>query len=380
MAPVNSIDIAEAPACVLLFSGYNNRALLSFMRTLEEYSVEYAVIARNDQDQIFHTHYRDRVIYTRTSASLDLKLLEDCLGLARSKFGGRRVLIAPSTEALNRFLLQQRESLAAMHALVPLADKTCYESISDKAAFTALCRAGGLLVPAEYSVLERALLPFVAKPKEYTGKNGKTHSPVLVFSEAQRRAFAAEHESGDFYFQEYVEGRSIYLLYYFGKNGHVYSYSQENLVQQPEGKSIVAARSARYHEQPISSEYEALFIELGFSGLVMVELRENACGQYMIEANPRFWGPSQLFVDAGVNFFAYLLQDYGLCKPQAHEFVKGEATYLWFGGIFETLKNSGELSFMNCTPESFYADFDIWMSHDVYKRSDSLDVFTMELK
>lgn len=381
--PVSTVDLKDtdmSSTCVLLFSGYNNRAVLAFVRTLEQYAVGYAIIARNANDPIFHTRYRDRVAHTRTSAILDLGLLQNCVDIAKAACAAERVLIAPSTEALNRFLLEQRDALMAKQAVIPLTDKKCYESISDKAAFTELCRARGLRVPAEYLGLERPRLPFVAKPRQYISKDGKAHSPVLVFDEAQRNAFFTQHDPDDFYFQEYVEGHSVYLLYYFAADGSVYRFSQENLVQQPEGKSILAARSARHHEEAISAEYEALFRELGFTGLVMVELRVSAVGCYMIEANPRFWGPSQLFVDAGVNFFAYLLQDFGLCKAQPQEPAASEVKYLWFGGLFETLKNDGDLSFVGCTPDSFYADFDKWMSDDVYKRNDSLEAFRMELR
>ena len=341
--------------------------------------MDYAIIARNDSDPIFQTRYGANVIYVRTSDTLDLALLERCVDMAKSACHADRVLIAPSTEALNRFLLEQREALMAVQAVIPLSDKSCYESISDKAAFTELCKVAGMLVPLEYPRLELAPLPFVAKPRQYTGTDGKAHSPVLVFDEAQRKSFMARFNPEDFYFQEYVEGDSVYLLYYLTTGGQVYRFSQENLVQQPEGKSILAARSAHHHEEAISSEYEALLRSIGFTGLVMVELRLCASGYCMIEANPRFWGPSQLFVDAGVNFFTYLLQDYGLCEPQSQVPATNEVKYLWFGGLFESLKNGGELSFIGIAPNSFYADFYEWMSHDVYKRNDSLNAFRREL-
>jgi hypothetical protein len=36
----------------------------------------------------------------------------------------------------------------------------------------------------------------------------------------------------------------------------------------------------------------------GFYGLVMIEVKEYDNQFYMIEANPRLWGPSQLILDA----------------------------------------------------------------------------------
>ena len=364
---------------MLLFSGYNNRAVLAFIRTLEQYAVDYAVVANDEKDPIFHTSYFHRVLHVRTSASLDLALVESCVAKAKDLFKSQSVLIAPSTEALNRFLLRHRDALAAMQVILPLPEERCYESISDKASFTRICQARGLLVPAEYSELQTATVPFVAKPKHYISGDGNAHSPVLIFDEGQRCDFSATYAPEDFYFQEYVGGRSIYLLYYFDSKGKVRRLSQENFLQQPGGKSILAARSARYHELPISREYEALFLEEGFCGLVMVELRENSTGLYMIEANPRFWGPSQLFVDAGVNFFAYLLQDYGICELNSQAVVESDTGYLWFGGMVKTLKDGDEMAFIGCSPEEFYAELDSWISYDIYKRSDSLQAFIKEL-
>ena len=48
----------------------------------------------------------------------------------------------------------------------------------------------------------------------------------------------------------------------------------------------------------------------------MVEVKHLSNKNYMIEANPRFWGPSQLFVDAGINLFEAFLVDNGLLNKR----------------------------------------------------------------
>lgn len=370
---------AAGDTCVLVFSGYNDRAVLSFLRTLEKYQVLYAVVAAGEHDRVLSSSYRNKVIHTRESSELSLEVISQCIALAKRGTGAVRVWIAPSTEALNRFMLDNRTSLEQQSVVVPLANQDCYENISDKLAFTRLCEAAGLLVPGEFADWEKAQLPFVAKPKNYLAGDGSAYSPVLIFNESEKHNFASQYDPRDFYFQQYLEGKSVYLLYYFSTDGSAYSFSQENIAQQPGGKSIVAAVSSTYHEAVISDQYIALFESLGFTGLVMVELRVTKDGPYMIEANPRFWGPSQLFIDAGVTFFERLLADYGILTAPVTESSLVEAKYCWFGGIMQSLKEGKELDFPGYDPAAFYAALDVWVSHDIYKRADSLDIFRGEL-
>lgn len=59
-----------------------------------------------------------------------------------------------------------------------------------------------------------------------------------------------------FFCEEFIEGESLYLLYYFTKSGEVYRFSQVNYAQQTGGKSILAAGCATLHNDDISKEYE----------------------------------------------------------------------------------------------------------------------------
>lgn len=50
---------------VIVFSGYNQRAVISFLRTLEKNTICYAIIASSAQDTIFQSSYADKVEYVR---------------------------------------------------------------------------------------------------------------------------------------------------------------------------------------------------------------------------------------------------------------------------------------------------------------------------
>ena len=99
----------------------------------------------------------------------------------------------------------------------------------------------------------------------------------------------------------------------------------------------------------------------------------------MIEANPRFWGPSQLFVDAGINFFEVFLNDYGIIESiPKFENIKDSTRYFWFGGLINTIKNNMNLTYYNISENSFLNYIHIWLKNDIYKRDDTIEIFRKE--
>jgi hypothetical protein len=111
----------------------------------------------------------------------------------------------------------------------------------------------------------------------------------------------------------------------------------------------------------------------------MIEVRLHNQKYYMIEANPRFWGPSQLFVDSGMNFFEQFLYDYSVIirNPILREHKKN-TKYFWFGGIIETIRKNMEsvYYFDNCS--DFFNNMPEWISNDIYNRNDTNKIFHKE--
>jgi len=365
----------DSKKIIIIFSGYNDRAVISFIRTLEKNTIKYVVIARGAEDLIFRTRYKNRVAIVRADQALTLVLLREYIAIIRGEFGGREFCIAPSTEALNRFLLKARSSLKDIGVTVPLVSENTYISVSDKKVFGMVCEKNNILIPKEYLSFLDVVYPFVAKPKEYFSQNGEVFTPFLIFDKGQKTRFAERCCLDDFYFQEYIEGKSIYLLYYFYKNGEVVKFSQENLMQQAGGGSMLAAISSSYHETGESSKYESLFRAIGFYGLVMVELKITSRGNYMIEANPRFWGPSQLFVDSGVNLFESFLFDYGFMKNKPGSHPSVQAKYLWFNGIQRSNENTMPPVFYDACDEELRKNPKSWLQYDVFNHPDTVDAF-----
>lgn len=363
---------------IVVFSGYNNRAVISFLRTLKKNIIRFVIVARDENDPVFNTSFCDNVILTRESQKLNINLVTEYIELIKKTLNVTELFIAPSTEALNRFILKERVALQKLNVTIPLVSEELYEAVSDKKLFCDICREKELLVPKEFDGINDAAFPFVAKPRKYFTPDGSVYAPFLIFDNVQKIDFIKKCNPDDFYFQEYVEGESMYLLYYFHRDSEIYKFSQENFVQMPEGGSMVAAKSSSFHLSDESKKYEKLFEQLEFYGLVMVELKVDGNKKYMIEANPRFWGPSQLFIDAKNNFFEAFLNDWGF-DVNVPVFTEPESIeYFWFGGVLKAMKDNKALSFHKGDEKSFLMELEKWLQYDVYKREDTIGVFREE--
>jgi predicted ATP-grasp superfamily ATP-dependent carboligase len=373
----NSIDRNK---CVIVFSGFNERAVIAFLRTLESNNINYAIIAKSYNDNIFLSNYKNKVLAVRNSETLILEDLIASIKKIKEQYDAEEYIIAPTTEALNRVLIEERKSFEEIGCVIPLVNKHLYELISDKYSFGKICSRNGIAVPKEIEFSLNASLPIVAKPKKYFSPSRREIlSPILIKDSKEFELFCKNYNTEDFYYQEFVEGKCLYLLYYFHSNGMIYKFSQENLIQQPAGKSMVAAISTNFHNSEESLKYEKLFKSLKFNGLVMIEVKQKEDINYMIEANPRFWGPSQLFVDASMNFFEAFLHDYGLIKslPKFKQINK-ITRYYWLGGIISTIRNNSNLNFYNIVDNNFFHSLPQWIENDIYRREDTIEIFKKE--
>nr|WP_288834194.1 hypothetical protein [uncultured Flavobacterium sp.] len=289
---------------VLIFSGANDRAIISFCRYAESKKIYYAIIANGNDDLIFLTDYKGKVIATREKNHLSIDKIVEYAELIKTKFSSEEVFILPSTEFLNRFLLSCKDSLDSFKISFGLCDNLLYSKISDKYEFGKLCHRYAILTPKEYQVKPNHF-PYVAKPKKYFDKNQKVNTkPFIIYNKEVELDFLKSVDVNEFYFQEYVSGKSIYLLFYFFRDKTYSVFSQENYVQQSNGGSMIFSQSSNYHlNSSLVKPFSELFTQEGFHGLVMVEVKEYKDQFYMIEANPRLWGPSQLILDSNMTLF-----------------------------------------------------------------------------
>ena len=365
----------------LIFSGFNQRAIIAFLRTLEETKRPFAIIAKSKEDAILLTKNKIKVYAIRKRLELDMDDLKNSINEVKNAIDAKSFIIAPSTEALNRYVINNIKALESLNCYSPLVNKNLYELISDKYSFGELCIQNGIDVPFKYDSFIKAKIPFVAKPIKYFSSTNKVHYPLLILNKNDKINFLNDYNTSDFYFQEFVTGKSFYLLYYFHRNGTIYKYSQENIVQQPNGKSIIAAINSDFHLSSESLKYEKMLKKIKYYGFIMIEVKKSGSKNYMIEANPRFWGPSQLFVDADKNLFKAYLNDFDDLSL-GNKFFKNNkpSKYFWFGGLIESYKNRGKPVFYNESENAFLMTLNKWLKYDIYNRIDTIEIFKDELK
>ena len=362
----------------IVFSGYNDRAIISFMRFAEKENVDVYIVASSVYDKIFLTKYRKHIKYIRSNIIFEYNKIIKILIKIKIKYKKDRLVVLPSTEYVNRSILKNKKLFEDNDIYIPLVDYEIYENVSDKFSFRNIVSLkSNIKVPKLYSY-DNAKVPFVVKPKRYfDDKEAVQFKPLLITNQEHYQSFRSKDCFNDYFIEEYVEGKSYYLLYYFPERGDPICYSQENLVQQPGGGSICAARAARYHDESINSDYITLLQNIGFHGLIMIEVRISKDDSYMIEANPRLWGPSQLFLDSNIPIFHHFVADLGFHLTW-NEQITGDK-YFWSGGML-TSNNAQSPIYHGTSRNEFYDQFYEFLQSDIYLRPDTLSLFHQEIR
>ena len=153
------------PKAYLIFSGYNERAIISLCRELKKNNVLFFIIASSHQDPIFFSKYSKDVIAVRRNKDLVwsefVKIIEDI----RTEKRVTKFIIIPSSEYLNSFMLNNREKLSNYNCDVPLVNKDLYNLITNKFSFMETCLKYGIRIPERLTEYSIGKIPLVAKPK-----------------------------------------------------------------------------------------------------------------------------------------------------------------------------------------------------------------------
>jgi len=361
---------------VMLISGYNPRAVVAFCRWATQHKVSFHIIASGKEDPILLTKYADQVEIIRGTKALEADDILHWVKKVFQLYGYDRLVVLPTTEYFNRFLLKNREVLESEGCIIPLVDEALYIEISDKRKFADLCQSHGLDIPHEFKRIPESP-PFVAKPKAYFTAAGMPLYPHLIRDITDYESFRNYQDLDDYFFQEFVTGENHYLLACFLKDGPFLLFSQENLIQQSGGKSVILARRSQYHRTENAKKYVDMLKEIGFYGLIMIEVRRTESGEYvMIEANPRLWGPMQFVVDNHIDFFGMLLRDNEFeINDTLEEEIRTEY-YYWAGGITE---DAQPVVFHHYSEPDFLRNIHDIRKHDIYLREDTLNIYLQEL-
>ena len=121
--------------------------------------------------------------------------------------------------------------------------------------------------------------------------------------------------------------------------------------------------------------------EIGFVGLIMIEVRKVNDDLCVIEANPRLWGPLQLLEDNANSILSEYVKDSLQLgnTPIVAESRNKKENYFWFNGLIETLVKHKRIT-------NFTKDKSILLMvlrnilHDVYLRKDTRKIFFREFR
>ena len=111
----------------------------------------------------------------------------------------------------------------------------------------------------------------------------------------------------------------------------------------------------------------------------MIEIKFYEGKYYMIEANPRLWGPSQLLLDSGMDLFYLFANDLGLITTTPKAQYKEGVKYFWSGGLFEDQLNGKTPVFHNYASNIFFTEYSAWCKADVYIKGDTFQIYQKEL-
>jgi hypothetical protein len=310
----------------LLFSGHNDRAVVALCRFFSQAGLPFVIVAAGPQDAIHRTAWAGHVIFNRLDAVVTVAWLRD---LAAGCEGG--LIYCPTTEFINHFVLAHRAELVDGGWHIGLPQQAIYEQLTGKRSSQDLMMTvcDELCLPQTLP-RDRWQAPCVLKPHENV-RGGRVLYPWLCRTPAELDAALTRIEPDAYFAQAFIVGQSHYLCAYLSREGQVASFWQQNLMQQPGGKSIVLARPCANPGLDEARLFAGLH-ERGYHGAFMLELIVSEGRLYYIEVNPRFWGPLQLALDVCPDILRLFARDQGWESPAQPAQSPDEAVYAWSFG------------------------------------------------
>lgn len=358
---------------VLFLAGTNDRALIACVRSLYAKNIPFHICLPKQKYSLWLVSSYKKNILTQKYHSPDSPLFfKQSLENILKELG--QVVLFPTGEKVIRILLSDPTWLEKTQVIFPVVDLVRYLNVSDKASFSELCVKYGIRVPRIFTGKSIKLnKPFVAKPKKNFDQKGNKLLPYLIFSNNDLDLFLNQETFDNYFIQEYIEGQSIYYCAIYEDGIEKQFFIQKILCQQPGGKSVINACPITANILELNKIRKLLF-DIRWQGVIMIEFRLSDNGNYyMIEANPRFWGPLQLAVDNGYNFPFYLYQmSVGNKSPYytTDEVVK-RFGYKWMSGyinglLLKWLERGRFQKFTLSKEEQQYNYRDVWLRKDTF--------------
>lgn len=344
----------------LLFSGHNQRSVVALCRYFSSIRQPFVIVSSSQTDPIYKTDYKSSVIFEREDSSLSVSLFEKI-----SQISQKELAYCPTSEYLNNFFLEHAELLSDLNFFSCMPSKKIYADVTGKKSSQLIFNHCDDISIIEELPIKEATIPFVLKPFKNI-VDGKVLYPFIIQTEKESREILNSVPHNLYFAQKYINGQSYYCCGYLSQNGKYSLYWQENLLQQPNGKSIVFAKSCKNPGIKEQQMIEALK-RTGFHGPFMIEFLKEKNSFHFIEINPRFWGPLQLGVDFNSRFINLFAADqFGQEIHSVHKNEEKDKYYAWYFGA----KNQELKEYPAC--EGINNVEDLMWANDVYNRQDTI--------
>ncbi len=255
--------------------------------------------------------------------------------------------LVPITEGSLLALLARRSELGA--CLLPFADLTTFQRVSDKAEVLRVAAWEGIAIPGQAIIetfgaqLPPTLPPFplVIKPSRSVTASGGESRKHTVVHVADRRALddalvAVDASAYPLMLQQRIVGPGIgvFLLVWDGRVRALFAHRR--LREKPPSGGVSVYRESVTADGALIERSRRLLASLNWQGVAMVEYKIDAATgtPYLMEINGRFWGSLQLAIDAGVDFPRLLLDVASGGGPATiPEWKVGVRSRWWWGEV-----------------------------------------------
>jgi len=362
----------------VIFSGANERAVIAVCRYLSSRGLAPVLIARSAGDPIWRTDYARLVHVTRQFDHIDVDDLLDCTRQLAVKTADTLVFL-PTVESINRVVLAHRLEFELAGLSVEMVSQDVYTTLSDKASFIKLITEFDMSPPPEIRNPGVEDLPIVAKPfSEFSKVDRKRCYPELIFSEKEYRSFLKRTRPEDYFYQSYLTGHSFYYLMHISDEGELVAY-QQNLIQQANGKSMLAARICNCPSASLERSLLAALKSVSYRGFVMIEVIQSDGVFYVIEANPRLWGPFELACSTPV---VKGLTEQLEGKRLSHSVVSSpvKSCYIWLGGWASEFMRGHQVRIYPGAVFLLIKEFLRMRCADIFFRRDTIKLFLWEIR
>ena len=352
----------------LIFTGHNDRAVVALCRFFSLHHIPFVLVASADEPINVTANWRERIILKRSTKAVNLALFQEVVAAYQTSHTAYSELIyCPTTEFINEFILQHRTAIDGMGIKISLPSKDVYARLTNKESSIAFTKSAISISAPPLLDWSELRVPCVLKPKQNVSRGVVQYPQICLTKEAVTTAL--ENVQPDEWFaQAFVEGQSFYLCAYLNQNGEFTYFWQINLLQQPDGKSIVLARTCRNPGVDAEKLLHALH-EAGFRGPLMMEVIQEVKTNtfHFIEFNPRFWGPLQLALDACPDVLRLFVNDAGGIDLPAvpMDLTTREHWYAWAAGA--DMPNCKRYPALDNMSQQALAD--LLTQHDVFARS-----------